>query len=164
MPYDPKNPPPPRAAAGGPVSHAIFRLAKAHRALAAQLLRDVGLHPGQELLMMRLWDCGPMRQTYLAEEFDTDSASMTRTVQRLEKAGYVRRVPDPADGRATLVEPTAASLGLRTRVERLWAELERRTLGDLPPSQRAATLETLRCLERNVLSDAGRPPAAPPPG
>jgi len=146
----------PDAAAGGPVSHAIFRLAKGHRALAAQLLREVGLHPGQEVLMMRLWDSGPVRQSCLAEEFDTDSASMTRSVQRLEKAGYVRRVPDPADGRATLVEPTPASLGLRKKVERLWSELERRTLGDLDPAQREAALAALHSLEVNVADATGR--------
>ncbi|MGV9763641.1 hypothetical protein [Micromonospora tulbaghiae] len=43
--------------------------------LAGQLLREVGLHPGQELLMMRLWDSGPLRRTDLADEFDTDSAA-----------------------------------------------------------------------------------------
>ncbi|MGV9763640.1 MarR family winged helix-turn-helix transcriptional regulator [Micromonospora tulbaghiae] len=41
---------------------------------------------------------------------------MTRTVQRLERAGYVRRVPDPDDRRATRVEPTPASLVLRVDV------------------------------------------------
>ncbi|MEV0128887.1 winged helix DNA-binding protein [Dactylosporangium sp. NPDC050688] len=49
---------------------------------------------------------------------------MTRGVQRLERAGYVRRVADPADGRAALVEPTPASLVLRERIEVLWSRLE----------------------------------------
>jgi DNA-binding MarR family transcriptional regulator len=141
----------PAAAAGGPISHAIFRLAKVHRTHAAQLLREVGLHPGQELLMMHLWDIGPQRQCDLAAEFDTDSATMTRTVQRLERAGYVRRLPDPDDGRVTLVEPTPASMALRTQVERMWEQLERETVGDLTPEQRKRTLTSLLRLERNLL-------------
>ena len=55
--------------------------------LARYLLQCVGLHPGQELLLMHLWDAGPQRQADLASEFGTDSASMTRTVQRLEESG-----------------------------------------------------------------------------
>ncbi|MBI0384032.1 MarR family transcriptional regulator, partial [Streptomyces albiflaviniger] len=51
--------PVPTAAGGGPVSHAIFRLARLHRMLAGQLLRRIGLHPGQELVMMHLWELGP---------------------------------------------------------------------------------------------------------
>ena len=145
----------PAAAAGGPISHAIFRLARAHHMLAGQLLREVGLHPGQELLMMHLWDVGPQRQSALATEFDTDSASMTRTVQRLERAGYVRRIADPQDGRATLVEPTAAGLCLREQVERVWERLEQLTVGDLSVEQRRRALTSLRRLEDNALA-AGR--------
>ena len=103
---------------------------------------------------MHLWEFGPQRQADLAELFDTDSASMTRTVQRLERAGFVRRRPSSDDGRVTLVEPTSASLGLRDRIESLWATLERQTVGDLDPDERDAALTLLRRLERHVL---GRP-------
>lgn len=142
----------PSAAAGGPISHVIFRVARAHHALAGQLLREVGLFPGQELLMMHLWDNGPQRQSTLASEFDTDSASMTRTVQRLERAGYVRRVPDPADGRATLVEPTAAGLSLRGRIEQMWGRLEELTVADLSAEQQRRVLSGLRRLEDNLIA------------
>jgi MarR family transcriptional regulator, organic hydroperoxide resistance regulator len=140
----------PAAARCGPISHAIVRLAKAHRARARHLLRDVGLHPGQELILMMLWDCGPQRQRELATRFDTDSASMTRSVQRLERAGYVRRVADPADGRATLVEPTAASLVLRERIELLWSRLEADTVGGMSAAEQRTTLRALQCLEDNL--------------
>jgi DNA-binding MarR family transcriptional regulator len=135
-----------------------------------QLLQGLGLHPGHELLLMHLWDTGPLRQTDLAAEFDTDSASMTRTVQRLERAGFVRRRPDPVDGRATLVESTPAGMALRGRVEQLWARLEADTVGDMPASQERQLLRGLQNLEANLLSatigetmsipgevDAGRP-------
>ena len=141
----------PAAAASGPISYAIVRLVRIHRILAGRLLREVGLHTGQELLMMRLWESGPQRQADLAVEFGTDSASMTRTVQRLERTGYVRRVPDPDDGRATRVEPTPASLALRAQVEEIWTRLEQLTVGDLTPAQRTDALRTLRRLEDNLL-------------
>jgi DNA-binding MarR family transcriptional regulator len=107
--------------------------------------------------MMYLWDNGPQRQAALAAEFDTDSASMTRTVQRLERAGYVRRVPDPADGRATLVEPTAAGLSLRARIEQMWARLEELTVADLSPEQQRRALSSLRKLEDSLLLVPARP-------
>ena len=91
----------------------------------------------------------------LAAEFGTDSASMTRTVQRLERAGYVRRVPDPDDGRATRVEPTPASLALRAQVEEIWTRLEQLTAGDLTPAQRTAALRTLRRLVQRRVSQLG---------
>jgi DNA-binding MarR family transcriptional regulator len=146
------NPGLPQSAQSQTVSYAIFRLARSHRMLAGQLLRDLGLRPGQELLMMHLWEDGPSRQSVLAALFDTDSASMTRTVQRLERSGYVRRVPDPADGRATLVEPTPAGLALRARVEEVWRELERLTLGHIEPPEAARLHAAISGLERNVVA------------
>jgi MarR family transcriptional regulator, organic hydroperoxide resistance regulator len=150
----------PGAAVGGPVSYAIFRLARVHRMLAGRLLREVGLHTGQELLMMHLWEVGPQRQSDLAAEFDTDSASMTRTVQRLERAGYVRRVPDPADGRATLVEPTAASLRLRREVERVWERLEAMTVDGMTAEAQKRALSSICRLEDNLLAAEQDPPPA----
>src|ERR1700739_3147672 len=104
------------AASDGPVSNALIRVTRLHVMRTRQLLQGLGLHPGHELLLMHLWDAGPRRQTEIAAEFDTDSASMTRTVQRLERAGFLRRRPDPNEGRAPLVESTPAGLALRGRI------------------------------------------------
>jgi DNA-binding MarR family transcriptional regulator len=129
---------------------------------ARQLLHGLGLHTGHELLLMHLWDSGPQRQADLAAEFDTDSASMTRTVQRLERAGFVRRRPDPDDGRATLVDSTPAGLALRGRIERLWSELEADTVGEMTASQQRQLLRGLHYVEANLAS-ATTDDIAPPP-
>jgi MarR family transcriptional regulator, organic hydroperoxide resistance regulator len=123
------------ATSAGPVSNARIRVTRLHVMRTRQLRQGLGLHPGHELLLMHLWDTAPQRQSDLAAEFDTDSASMTRTVQRLERPGFVRRRPDPTDGRATLVEATAAGLALRSRIEQLWNELEADTVDDMSTSQ-----------------------------
>jgi DNA-binding MarR family transcriptional regulator len=144
------------AASGGPVSNALIRVTRLHRLRVRQLLQGLGLHTGHELLLMHLWDSGPQRQADLAAEFDTDSASMTRTVQRLERAGFVRRRPDPDDGRATLVDSTPAGMALRDRIERLWAGLEADTVGDMIPSQQRQLLRGLQQLETNLSSATTR--------
>ena len=150
------------AASGGPVSNALIRVTRLHVMRTRQLLQGLGLHPGHELLLMHVWDTGAQRQTDLAAEFDTDSASMTRTVQRLERAGFVRRRPDPFDGRATLVESTPAGLALRGRVEQLWSQLEDDTVGDMPASQERQLLRGLRKLEVNLSSATTGEPTSPP--
>jgi DNA-binding MarR family transcriptional regulator len=142
----------PGAAAGGPISHTIFRLARIHSQLAGRLLREVGLHPSQEVLLMVLWDRGPQRQTDLVEELGTDSAGITRIVHRLEEAGYVRRRPDRDDRRATLVETTEAGEALREHVQRIWTHLEELTVADMSPAEQQSALDDLLRLEENVLA------------
>lgn len=142
----------PTTAAGGPVSHAIFRVARLHRMLAGQLLRRTGLYPNQELVMMYLWDQGEQRQSALVKVLDSDAATMVRTIQRLERAGFVRRRPDPADARASLVEPTPASMHLRKEIDDIWRRLEQLTVGELDPEQQRATLAALEELEHNLVT------------
>ncbi|MEU2391358.1 MarR family transcriptional regulator [Streptomyces sp. NPDC007369] len=148
----------PASARSGPISHAIFRVARLHRMLAGQLLRRIGLHPGQELVMMQLWELGPQRQTDLVRLLDSDTATMTRTIQRLERAGFVRRHPSPTDKRAVIIEPTAASHGLRREVEQVWAHLEDLAAAGLTSEAREECLRTLEGLEAR-LSVAATTPA-----
>ncbi|MGW3209588.1 MarR family winged helix-turn-helix transcriptional regulator [Streptomyces sp. NPDC001135] len=152
--------PVPGAASGGPVSHAIFRLARLHRMFAGQLLRRIGLHPGQELVMMHLWELGPQRQADLVRLMDSDAATMTRTVRRLEQAGFVRRRPSPTDRRASLIEPTVASHALRREVERVWSQLEDISTAGFSDDERTAALRTLERLEHNLVQAAADPAGA----
>lgn len=134
----------------GAMTHAIFRVARLHRMLAAQLLRRVGLHPGQELVMMQLWDLGPQRQADLVRLLGSDAATMTRTIRRLEHAGFVRRHPCATDKRAFIIEPTTASLALRRQVEEVWAELESSVADSLTPDQRTEAIDALTRIERGL--------------
>jgi DNA-binding MarR family transcriptional regulator len=146
------RPPAAAAAATGPVSNAMIRVTRLHRARAQQLLRAVGLHPGQELLLMHLWAAGPQRQTELMKVFDTDSGSMTRSVQRLERAGLVSREADPTDGRATRVQTTEAGRRLRGLIEGLWADLESMTTAGMSAAQRRELLDRLMQAEQNLVA------------
>ncbi|SHF15617.1 MarR family winged helix-turn-helix transcriptional regulator [Streptoalloteichus hindustanus] len=145
----------PEGARGGPVSHAIFRVARLHRMIAGQLLRRTGLHPGQELVMMYLWELGPQRQVDLIRLLDSDAATMTRTVRRLEHAGFVRRCPCATDKRVVIIEATVASQALRREVEQVWQRFEEITVGGLSEDERAEALRTLEQLEQNLLDVVG---------
>lgn len=142
--------PMPPSVQAGPMTHAIFRVARLHRMLAGQLLRRVGLHPGQELVMMQLWDLGPQRQIDLVRLLGSDAATMTRTITRLEHAGFVRRRRSPTDKRATIIEPTEASIALRDQVNEVWAELEECAAGELPHERKAEAVQILEEIEANL--------------
>ncbi|GGX61197.1 MarR family winged helix-turn-helix transcriptional regulator [Streptomyces hiroshimensis] len=137
-------------AGGGQVSHAIARVARAHRITAGNLLRKLGLYAGQELLMMRLWAAGPQRQSELIKLLGLDPSTVTRMVQRLEQAGLVTRSPCPGDRRAVLVETTPAGEALRKEVEQVWQELEDRTLAGLTEDDRKELSRLLSHLEGNL--------------
>ena len=48
----------------------------------------------------------------LAADLRLSSGAMTNRLDRMEKAGLIRRLPDPNDRRGTLVEPTQLGIGM----------------------------------------------------
>ncbi|MEI5099862.1 MarR family winged helix-turn-helix transcriptional regulator [Streptomyces sp. PmtG] len=144
----------PTAARRGPVSHLVSRVARLHRAAAGKQLKGLGLYPGQEFVMMHLWDTGPVRQSELIKVLELDPSTVTKMLQRLEQAGHVRRRPDPDDRRAVLVEATDTSCGLLADVERAWGALEERTLAGLDADERRTLARLLGRVEANLCPEA----------
>ena len=64
----------------------------------------------------------------LAERAGMTKQAMAELVQYLEEHGYVRRVPNPQDGRAKLVLPTAKGREVVTIAQTLVPELEKRLI------------------------------------
>ncbi|MFD9032496.1 MarR family winged helix-turn-helix transcriptional regulator [Streptomyces sp. NPDC059567] len=145
----------PTAALGGPVSHALSRVARLHRIAAGRLLKEVGLFPGQEFLMMCLWDCGPVRQSELIKAMGLDPSTVTKMLQRLEQSGHVRRSPDPTDRRAVLVAAADGGGALRSGVADVWTGLEEYTLAGLTPAERADLARLLAKVEGNLCAESG---------
>ncbi|MFF1796973.1 MarR family winged helix-turn-helix transcriptional regulator [Kitasatospora sp. NPDC086009] len=81
---------------------------------------------------------GPCSAARLAEEIGLDRSGVTRRASRLEEADLLRRVPDPDDGRATLLTLTdAGERVIRTTRERLAAHIEA-SLADWPADEARA--------------------------
>jgi DNA-binding MarR family transcriptional regulator len=104
-------------------------VARLHQELAGRLLRGIGLYPGQELLLMQLWDGGPQRQVDVIRVLGSDAATMTRSVQRLERAGLVSRTRNVEDGRSVIIAATPHSETLRAQVWVSGANWRRRQWG-----------------------------------
>ncbi len=94
--------------------------------------------------VMRL---GPIGLSDLADIEGVNPTMLSRIVAKLEDAGLFRRLPDPADGRAVLVEVTEAGRieQLRLRAER--SELLSARLAALPPARATELLAALPALE-----------------
>lgn len=95
------------------VSSAIFSLARSHRGVAAEFLAPLGLHPSQEILLMRLWEHDGQSQKQLTSVLGIDQSTVARTVQRMESGGLVRRLASVTDGRISLVYLTDKGRALR---------------------------------------------------
>jgi DNA-binding MarR family transcriptional regulator len=98
---------------------------------------------------------GPVRVSEVAELEGVNPTMLSRILGKLEDAGLVRRSPDPADGRVSLVEVTddGAQLHRRLRAER--TKLLAAQLAALPDDRSAALLAALGSLESLAENLAG---------
>jgi DNA-binding MarR family transcriptional regulator len=78
---------------------------------------------------------GPCSAAELAVEIGLDRSGVTRRASQLEAAGLLRREPDPADRRATLLVLTQAGERTVAELRGRLAELIERSLADWPPAE-----------------------------
>lgn len=143
------------------INQAIRLLSLRHRARAAALLAPLGLHTGQEALLLELARTGPRIQAQLSEALGCEPPSVTLMTRKLEATGHIRRTPAPSDKRATVVELTDSGKALAEQVKELWCELAEETVTGLPADTVAELPGILRTLTGNV--DNRRPRHRPEP-
>lgn len=139
------------------VTTRLLRIARGmERHMALSAARE-GLTSGDVLLLDALHRVGPPHRiapTALKRHFVMSLAGVTKRVDRLERLGFIRRVPNPDDGRGLFIELTedgnAALLRLvdadRAAPHIVWPDA-------LSPHQYAGLLEALEAAEA-IISEA----------
>jgi DNA-binding MarR family transcriptional regulator len=135
-------------------------------AVDAQLQRDAGLSHF-EYQVMAMLSMAPQRTRRMSEVAALANGSLTRlsrTVDRLDRRGWVTRRPDPDDGRATLAVLTDAGWDkvLATAPGHV-TEVRRLVLDPLTRTQ-VRQLHEIATRIRQVAQPDGCLPAPPTPG
>ncbi|MFD9053424.1 MarR family winged helix-turn-helix transcriptional regulator [Streptomyces zaomyceticus] len=134
----------------GSLSHAIFRLARAHRAYAAAMLRDLSLHPGQELLLMRLLERDGQTQSELLESVSLDHSTVSKSLRRMQEAGLLTREPAEHDRRMVTVWLTDRGRAMREPIDAMWSSLEQTSTRDLDVEAIAPFIAMAHTIEKSI--------------
>jgi DNA-binding MarR family transcriptional regulator len=134
-----------------PIGARMVQIIKIHRRWVAEQLEPLGLHIGQELLLMRLCRTEGVRQTALAEGLGIEPPTVNRMLARLEAAGFVERREDPDDARATLTFLTPRGRRTCARIREIWREAEVRLREALSPDDAAELERILDGLARRLV-------------
>jgi len=144
------------------VNTAIRSIGIRHRALADALLAPLGLHTGQEVLLLELDAKGPRSQGQLAVSSGCEPPTITGSVRKLEAAGYVVRRPSPTDGRVTIVELSEQGQALVPRLKAAWQQLAEQTAAGATSTPLDQLTDVLIDVAAS-LTAAGSPASEPAP-
>ncbi|MFF9607489.1 MarR family winged helix-turn-helix transcriptional regulator [Streptomyces sp. NPDC014684] len=149
---------PPSTARDGSLSYAVFQLARAHRGHAAAMLRAMNLHPGQELLLMQLFDRDGQTQSELLDSVGLDHSTVSKSLRRMQEAGLLTREPAAHDRRVMVVRLTDAGRAMREPIADMWRALERLSVRNLTADQVKAFTETAYTIEQSIKEGDGQDP------
>ncbi len=108
------------------IAYALIKLIKEHRRQADEALKQLGLHAAQEFVLFLLWEEDGQSQSQLATHLKLELPTITKSVQRMERIGLVRRHVDEKDTRISRVYLTEAGRELYEPAKHVWNNLDAR--------------------------------------
>lgn len=127
-----------------------------HHARGQQLFESLGLYRGQPPVLKALWEQEGLTQTELAERLHNSPATMTKMLQRMEKAHFIQRRPDASDQRVTRVYLTETGRAVQNQVETAFKTMNEETFAHLSDEDCAILRGYLLQIRENLIQAAGR--------
>lgn len=147
------------------INRTLVKLARLYRAAQTESLAELGLHPGQEVL---IWTLGQAPEgllvNELAERLGVESPTVTRSLARLDPDGWFTRTPEATDRRAVRVRLTTRARNTLAGIECAWRSLAETATAGLNSADREQLLTLLQQVQNNLRTlaapDAELPDAA----
>ncbi|MGC8971573.1 MAG: MarR family winged helix-turn-helix transcriptional regulator [bacterium] len=102
----------------------LWQVIRQHFIRHHHLLGKIGLHKGQPPILSMLWEKDGLTQKEIAEKLRLKPSTVTAVLKRMEKAGLLKREPDPKDMRVSRVYLTKKGRDLKKDVEEIMKMLE----------------------------------------
>ena len=128
----------------------LAKVCKAHRGNVGEHLAEVGLHVGQEMVLIELWREDGLRGGELAERLGVEPPTVTKMLRRLEWCGLVSRRQDPEDARSFRVYLTEEGRSLEEPVVRCWERVEEKSLRGMSVEERRNLHKLLTKVRANL--------------
>lgn len=141
------------------IGYLLVQAAKEHRGRVSNAFSDLGIHVGQDMVLLQLWGEDGVSPTELANRLRVEPGTVSKVLSRMEKVDLVTRRRDPRDARSFKVYLTENGKALREPVNSRWEGVEDRMLKGLSPEERVLLRRLLSQVRDNLSrSTEARPP------
>ncbi len=129
----------------------FLQVTRLHHRLLHARLGALGLFRGQPPILHLLREQDGCSQREIAERFHLQPATVTDTLQRMEKAGLLHRRPDLADLRVSRVYLTDKGRETILEADRVLAATAEECFAGFTPEERASLLRLLKQMQQNLM-------------
>ena len=116
----------------------------------SEALTEIGLYAGQEMFLWQLWQQDGLMQSQLVERMCVQPPTVSKMLDRMEKAGLVERRPDSEDSRISRVYLTEQGHRSQRAVRDIWTDIEQCITGGLSVEERIVLRRLLLQVHENL--------------
>ncbi|GAA3245424.1 MarR family winged helix-turn-helix transcriptional regulator [Nonomuraea helvata] len=138
------------AADNGPVGYALAHATRAHRAVLQRRMAQLGLHLGQELLIVDIHHNPDTTQAELVQRIGFEQPTIAKALTRMERTGFVQRTADPNDRRVTRLRLTERGEAVVAAVTAAWAETDAQATAGLNDEEAEQLIRLLTAVRHNL--------------
>ena len=138
---------------GGTAGFVLAKACRAHRTQVGAALVEVGLHVGQEMVLLELWEENGLKGGELASRLGVEPPTVSRMLGRLEGCGLLERRRDPEDARSFRVCLTDRGRDLQGPVEDLWRRVEEKAFEGMSEDEKLLLKGLLSRVRDNLSAD-----------
>ena len=113
-----------------------------------------GVYEGQQFILRSLWSQDGLTPGEVAKRLGLSTPTITRATTRMEAAGLLRREPHPTDRRLVRLYLTDRGRDLEATIEDEMAGLTDRALAGFDEDGRAAVVDALDRIRRNLTPES----------
>lgn len=148
----PPGPPPVDQSDPNAAFFKIGFIERSQRKIFAAVFSEYGLHPSQGFSLSMIVHRPGRSQRELADDLRIERATVTVTLQKLERGGFIRREPDPDDQRIMRIYPTEKGITAETAVTAEMTRFHDACDESLTPEQHQQLRALLQKLEDAVVN------------
>ena len=113
------------------INFLLGMICRAQRSKMNEALTAIGLYAGQEIFLWHLWRQDGLTQSQMVERMCVQPPTVSKMIDRMEKAGLVERHPDSVDSRISRVYLTEQGRTSQLAVRGIWRNIEQQITGGL---------------------------------
>lgn len=118
------------------LDHLLGQICKLHYARLHTRLEELGLYRGQPPMLFALWHQEGLTHSELAEQLHVQPATITKMLERMERAGFLERRDDPQDRRVSRVYLTEQAQTIRAHMHQIFHIMEADCLAGFDDQER----------------------------
>ena len=132
------------------INFLLGMICRAQRGKMSDALAEIGLYAGQEMFLWHLWRQDGLTQSQMVERMCVQPPTVSKMLDRMEKAGLVERRPDSEDSRISRVYLTEQGHKSQRAVREIWTNVEQRITGGLSVEERVLLRRLLLQVHENL--------------